>query len=340
MIGSIILTSNCSFIDNPKAFQIIQQYVNKFADLGCPLVISISVDGKIIDEAERPRNDPNKHYTDDFYERLGAFAKVNNFKFHPMIAANSVKYWKENFLWWDTYLKRYGRDINDIMTLEVRNNNWTDENINDYCEFLRFLMDFYLKEKFKNNTLNFANRIASVRLKQDEYGISGYTPWIINIIDSFTGCSVANHLTIRLGDLAICPCHRTAYEQYLYGKFKVENDKIVGIHAINPDIGIQILMGNVLTSAPLCDQCVVGDICLRGCYGSQLETMKDPFFPIANVCKFMHAKYGTILEYYKEKGVLDILRSYSKDEPGSERIVTILQAYDKWEAYKNELGEI
>jgi len=39
---------------------------------------------------------------------------------------------------------------------------------------------------------------------------------------------------VRLGDLAICPCHRQAYDEYLYGHFVVENNRITGIKANNP----------------------------------------------------------------------------------------------------------
>jgi hypothetical protein len=83
-------------------------------------------------------------------------------------------------------------------------------------------------------------------------------------------CSVADHLTIRLGDLAICPCHRTAYNKYLYGKFVVENDKIVDISAINTQMAIRILFANNKIASFGCDNCIFSEYCIKVCFGSQL----------------------------------------------------------------------
>jgi len=40
-------------------------------------------------------------------------------------------------------------------------------------------------------------------------------------------------ICVRLGDLAICPCHRTSYDKYLLGKFEVKDNQIIGIKANN-----------------------------------------------------------------------------------------------------------
>jgi len=36
---------------------------------------------------------------------------------------------------------------------------------------------------------------------------------------------------VRAGDLSIIPCHRTSYQKFIYGKYKTENNKIIGIEA-------------------------------------------------------------------------------------------------------------
>ena len=46
-------------------------------------------------------------------------------------------------------------------------------------------------------------------------------------------CNLVHHLTVRLGDLAIIPCHRLSYDKLIYGKYKVSDNKIVGIEALN-----------------------------------------------------------------------------------------------------------
>ena len=40
----------------------------------------------------------------------------------------------------------------------------------------------------------------------------------------YPGCTINRALIVRMGDLAIVPCHRTSYDQFLLGHFNVEND--------------------------------------------------------------------------------------------------------------------
>ena len=96
-----MIPSNCSFCLDEEKTQHLQYYIDKFKNIGCPLVFSISVDGKPIEEQARPLNS-GKVKDDDFYERLFTFAKHNNFLFHPMVAASDVNKWIENYQWWET----------------------------------------------------------------------------------------------------------------------------------------------------------------------------------------------------------------------------------------------
>ena len=49
----------------------------------------------------------------------------------------------------------------------------------------------------------------------------------------YPGCTINRALIVRMGDLAIVPCHRTSYDQFLLGHFNVENEKIIGVTAKN-----------------------------------------------------------------------------------------------------------
>jgi MoaA/NifB/PqqE/SkfB family radical SAM enzyme len=338
MIGSIMLTTNCSFIDNPEAFQRIQQYIDKFNMINCPIIISISVDGKVVDDFSRPRNNKDHTYTDEFYDKLYAFAKHNNFLFHPMVAPQNVALWIENYKWWQAQNKKYGLDDSNLMTLEVRNDGWTDENIEDYCKFLRFLMDEFFEKSCHKSPRLFGNAVVGARITDGDPQIGGYIPWAIGVCDTFAGCTIPNHLTVRLGDLAICPCHRQAYDEYLYGYFITNNDRIVDIKAVNPLMAVKILMGNILTSSPLCDTCEFNYCCLKGCFGSQLETEKDPFFPIENVCKFFKAKYTCIFDWYREHDIIKYFQTWIPNEPQSVMVGEILRINDILEAKKNGMG--
>ena len=321
----------------------MQQYVDKFRSINCPLLISISIDGKIIDISGRPRNDQNDQYTDEFYERIGSFARINGFLFHPMVSAQNVKYWIENHKWWEQYLKYYDFDISAIMMLEVRDGNWTDENIKDYCKFLEYLLDKWMKEKCDNNPQIFANQLVHTGQAMEKLNLNsggGYFPWLIGEPDNFIGCTIPNHLTVRIGDLAICPCHRTSYNEYLYGYFVVKDDIITGIHAVNPTIAIKIFMGNTLTSNPLCDQCIIKGCCLKGCLGSQFEYGKDIFMPLTNICKFFKNKTATIFKYYREHGIIQCLKDFGPEEYFSDTAAFILKINDTIGEKIDELGKI
>ena len=113
----------------------IQQFIDEFKLYNSAIIFSLSVDGKIIEEKERPLNN-GEIKTDDFYESLFMFAKHNNFGFHPMLSANSAKYWIENYKWWKKMLHKYDMTLSQMMLLEVRSDTWTEENIKDYQKFL------------------------------------------------------------------------------------------------------------------------------------------------------------------------------------------------------------
>lgn len=336
----IIIASNCSFVSNPKSLQAIQQYIDKFNAIQVPLVFSISIDGKIIDNTVRPRNDKNLLYTDEFYDLIAAFAQHNHFLFHPMVSPESVALWKENYKWWTQYCEKIGYDVSDaIMMLEVRDGIWTKQNMQDYCEFIKVLLDEFLYDTCHGDTRLFCNSVLNCA-QPNEPHLSGYIPWAVAFNDTFAGCTVANHLTIRLGDLAICPCHRTSYNEYLYGKFIVENDTIIDIEAINPVLAIHILMSNSQVATPLCANCALQYCCLRGCYGSQIEYGKDPCFPITNVCEFFKTKISFILKYYKEHGILDYCKTFQPNMPGSVEALRLLQTYQRLMEERDDLEAI
>lgn len=323
-ISQILIPSNCYFVHSNKTLSRIQSLIDQSNNMGVPIVFSISTDGKIIDDNSRPRNS-KETYNDDFYERLFTFAKVNHFLFHPMISSSNVKYWKENYEWWQQMLKYYEFERDDIMMLEVRNGDWTEESIKDYCDFMIYLIDDFCKNICNNNIELFGNIISHVRLNEDTFKLQGYVPWALSKTETFTGCTVASHLTVRVGDLAICPCHRQAYDKYLYGYFIVENNHIVDITAVNPNNAIKILMGNSLTTMPRCNMCIYNKCCLHGCHGAQIEYNNDPFFPIDNVCDLYKAKFKTIFQHLRDMGVINYLKTISDKEYNTDYVKFILE---------------
>lgn len=333
--GQIVIPSNCSFVANTVTLHKIQHYINKFNAINRPLKFSISIDGKYIDEQYRPRNN-QQQYDDEFYNDVFAFAKHNSFCFHPMISSKNIQYWSENYKWWKKMNEYYQLDLYKMLMLEVRNNDWTQESIKQYCDFIVELADDFLANVCNNNIQLFANIMLMIR--DAPIVVDGYAPWFLNPTDTFPSCTIATHLSVRLGDLAICPCHRTAYNKYLYGYFIVDNNKIIDIKAQNPQMAIKVYMSNIQATDPKCDTCLWNKYCMHGCLGSQLESMQDPFFPIECVCNFFHAKYSRLLTYYKEKGILDYLKTINMQEVGADRAVNLLQLYQNWEDMGNGLG--
>lgn len=156
----------------------------------------------------------------------------------------------------------------------------------------------------------------------------GYVPWALTFADTFPGCTVCDSLTVRIGDMAICPCHRTAYNKLLYGHFVLKDNKIIDIEGNNPEIASRILLGNNNLCSPKCDACPYNPLCLKGCFGSQYETNKDPFFPIEDVCKLMKAKYNFIVQSYISYGAIDYLKSispYNLHYPQAQQFLKILE---------------
>lgn len=318
----IMIPSNCSFLRDKVQTGYIERYIRNFDKKGVRLAFSISVDGQPIEDMNRPLRDGSSKQ-DDFYERMFLFAYQYNFYFHPMVSAHSVHKWIENHKWWVENCKKYDIDPDKcIMMLEVRNDEWTDETIKYYNDFMNYLIDRFLKEI--GTIKDFSDFIVTEPNRKIQH-ITGYVPYLLGESDSFAGCSVCNALTIRLGDMAICPCHRTAYNKYLYGHFVLdENHKIIDITANNFYMAERILFGNNNLLHFGCDTCVFNEVCLKGCYGSQLEATGDPFIPAKSVCKFFKAKFMNLINKYEEIGLWDTLEQISPYAVGYQRAQCLL----------------
>lgn len=130
-INKINIPTNGTFILNDETLQPILNYRNWFADVNTILTFSLSIDGAIIDNINRPHNDDTT-ISEEQYDKIFSFSKETGCGFHPMVAACSIEYWKENFIWWKEQIKKYDFSTNvhsRVMMLEVRNNDWTKPKI-------------------------------------------------------------------------------------------------------------------------------------------------------------------------------------------------------------------
>lgn len=304
-IKEFIIPSNCSFVQDKSYFFKIQKRIDNFKKLNSYLLFSVSIDGKYAEDISRPEKE--KRRKDDFYDNIFAFAAHNHFCFHPMVSACAIEKQKENYLWFkEECFKHHINFYNAVMFLEVRNDDWTEEKIESYCNFLRFYLDDVISSLPENKIENFVKDL----LGEEDFNLGKhYVPYGVFLGERNTvSCSITDTLTIRLGDLSICPCHRLAYKDYLYGKFIIEDNKIVDIKSNNIYMANRILLMNNDLGHPKCDTCIYNDYCAKGCFGSQLEIEKDPFMPIDSVCNLFKAKIKTVVQYYKEKGILEELK--------------------------------
>ena len=310
--NKVSIPTNATFLENKLQTIEIQNRINDFRSIGSALTFSLSIDGKYLEDIERERNDGTLR-DDDFYEKVFTFAKHNDFGFHPMLAAKSAKYWKENFEWWLSMFKKYELPIDRLMLLEVRNDDWEEEDIEAYKDFLRYLMEFTLN--FHGG--DFHDTVDDLLMLNQVYATHNdllwgeemnYIPISFSPNRGYYGCTLPQHLTVRLGDLAICPCHRTAYNKYLYGWFvQDENGRIIDVKANNPQVAVNLLFLDNRNAILGCDSCTYRNFCLGTCRGQSIEATKDIFQNDPKVCNFLKQKYYFTFKLYEEYGIMSWL---------------------------------
>ena len=321
-IGVFVIPSNCSFIFDDNQTLKLQNYIDKFESIGHRIMFSISVDGLIIDQEERPMNN-GKVRDEEYYDKLFAFAYHNNYYFHPMLSAHSVNRWIENYQWWMKKLAEYEFPPEAMMLLEVRNNEWTEQNLKDFSIFLEYLIDEEVK-RFNGDVKTYVLSHFNGDLRLNDLSV-GYTPINLAPAEPFPPCSIAQALTVRVGDLAIAPCHRTSYNKLMYGWFETENNKIVGIKQNNVYNAIRVLLVNSKAGHIKCDSCLYSDFCLKGCFGAQYENNDDMFMPIENICDMAKVKWQTIIHKLQKIGALEYLKEVNSYAPHFQRVLQFMR---------------
>lgn len=308
--NTVTIPTNCTFLLDNSTMYRMQNYIDRFAALGMRLIISCSVEGKILEAQTRPfaDNSAEDSRNDDFYEKLFAFAAKNNYLFHPMVAAANVRDWIENLKWYEEMTRQHGiSGAHPVMMLEVRNGDWDDDSIAELLKYYDYEIDTRLAACGGD-----VKAFAETLLGKDSRDTGGYLNYALPLAENQPGCTVSTQFCVRLGDLAICPCHRTAYDKFLYGHFKTEKGEITGIEANNPQMAIRVLGSNNKIAHHGCDVCPYSGFCMRGCFGAQYEYVNEPFMPIPSVCKMFKAKFNHLIDRYEELGVIDEWRNISK----------------------------
>lgn len=232
-----------------------------------------------------------------------------------MIASNLIKNWPDNYDWWISQLNKYKLQKLPAL-LEVRNDDWTLDKIEDYIYFLNHMLEDQMSKLSKTELAILAFGLGNPdtydnvnKLNYQEFDqsiIRGQNPLIFPDVKDHNkmSCALQNTLSIRIGDLAIVPCHRTCYNHYIAGFFDVKDNQIVDIIPFNISMYITLLTLNVNTT-PKCTTCSINKYCAKGCIGAQYESTNDLFHPCPSVCDLFKAKFSFLLQKYYDLGILE-----------------------------------
>lgn len=326
----IIVPFNSCFIDNENYCEKIYDYKEKFFDIGVNLAFSWSHDGYYAVQSREKRT-----LTDDFYKKAFSFIDKTESGIHPMLSAENIDTAIENYEWWKEASKKYLPDRfkrGDIipMTLEVRNNNWTDDKLEKFCEYLEYRYNDTFnaldKDTDKMAKLFFCgdrNGIEEKAFISDEYDVLKLT--IMDLDQQKTSsCAIGNQIMWRTSDLALVPCHRTCYPQFIGGFLRCEEDNYY-IEPYNVSGYIAIKHSN-WKMMPVCVTCWAKDYCIKGCLGSQFETSGEIFLPNRPTCKLEKIKISCLLKLLIETNVLQtaIQKGYL-DEYKSQTLINIAE---------------
>lgn len=303
----IVIPDNMNFINSSELTQQIQHYIDLFNLLNIQLIFSASIDGK---ECEFGRTEQNS----DFYIKCFNFLNKNNFACHPMISSQNIKYWEKNYKWW---INNAPAQISkSLMMLEVRDETWTKDSIQDLINFCNYLIDFKLKYFFNNDLKEFTKYIF--QLPTNKLWCN-YSPELIDIHSYFNSrdeitCSFSNNLIIRVSDLALCLCHRLSYENLLLGYFNEKDNKLLDIQMKDNSVPLLIVKAHYKQSCmPCCEQCPIQPICIGYCCGNSYENYKNLLVPTQEVCTMYKCKNLFLLKKYDDLGLFEILQDFDKD---------------------------
>jgi radical SAM protein with 4Fe4S-binding SPASM domain len=290
----IILPTNMGWLNFDHKVKDVDVLLEKSEFAGIPLYVSASVDGKYM-EKNRSWKSKKVGYSDEFYEKMFAFlAKHTNSGVHPMVYSDHIEDAIENFHWWMDMMEKYNLDWTRLYYLEVRNAEWSPEQTVEYAKFIKYLCHstFAMLGKDKDRWVDFLFKRHGFNILGMPFGRTGRG----------MPCSIQTCVTLRLGDLTVIPCHRTAYKHMETAIMRVEDDKIVGWDTKNVEMWFAIQAVNE-TTYPYCEKCEINSLCKGGCLGAQYEVSGNFLAPIPTVCRLFHVKIAALAEAMTDMGV-------------------------------------
>lgn len=302
----ISLPTNATFCLSEEKTREVQEVIDNVTEQGTPIRLSLSIDGYYLDNETRKLKN-GELYTDEYYDRAFRFGEENKFAYHPMVGAKGIENWEKNFDWYiKNITKYYGiserKAYELIYLLEVRNPDWTESELKHFYNFI----------------YNLVKRTYSVYDGVKDYvenymfvGQSNLFSSLIGHVSRGLGCSIQSTLMVRLGDLAIVPCHRTSYDEYIAGYMKFTENGM-DIELKNPNTYMMI-EGFDSEKCSVCSGCPINHLCGKFCYGCNYEINKDFFTPVRSVCKLEMTKVLALSRAIKDLGILNYIKDNSNN---------------------------
>lgn len=317
--GEIVIPTNFNFLFSEEKIEEVERLIIKGAEKNVRTFLSASVDGKYCDD-NRPFRDVSKSRTDEYYDKLFAFAKKWCFAFHPMIYSENIEKWKDNFLWFQGNFEKHDIPWTSIYLLEVRNVEWNVTQVKEFYKFMRFLVRWVYH---KSN------------VKPEDFPKFVFERKMMNLFNMFSvggrgiGCSIQSGMEIRLGDLTTNLCHRSSYDGLNLFKFVVESGKIIDIEALNYNMMVAMYSADV-NNFPWCENCAIRDLCTGQCLGAMYEVNKDPFIPIPTVCLLEHAKVAAMLDELWDLGLFKYFYGFTSKEESMKLYMKYFKGENQW----------
>ncbi len=288
--SNIVIPTGFSFMKNQNSidkvkdiYQVCKKYNIKFR-------LSCSMDGKYSD-SNRPFK--SGYIRDDsWYDSIFKFLKEYGISCHSMVYFENIDSWIDNFNWWFDMHDKHQLHNGFLHMLDVRNSGWTQSNIKSMYKLSRHIAEFILN-RYSDLTIH--------EIINKRWDCNWFSPFINGTYKAIP-CGFETSFAIRLSDLKFYPCHRLQYPEFEGGQLLIDQNEIK-VKSKNPEMYICSRHTDG-SNSPICENCSINKICDRGCYGSQYETMGDPFIPIPEVCA---------VQFARTKGVLDIIYERNRE---------------------------
>lgn len=302
--SSIMIPTNTTFLFDEEKTNKIEEFLNNYRHR---LYLSLSVDGKYLDNDSRPLRS-GKKYDDAFYDKMFKFGAKWNLNYHPMISKVHIDKWIDNYKWYIENICKYYKTteldaVSRIYLLEVRNPDWTHEDLSFLENFIYFLIRYV--KNLCGNTLNFINFLRN--------------PSNCNILSSIyaknyrgLGCSFSNTLAIRMSDMTLVPCHRTSYDGLNAGILNLDSTGKFSVNIENP---MNWIFSHVFEpkNTSKCQYCEINKLCNYPCLGVNFEVNRDMYIPVETVCMLEYIKVRSIIKGLNDVGA-DPKIIYNDDE--------------------------